>query len=725
MEKLLSDKTQRWITFCPFEVKTKLGLNIGYLFNEEFNQAYAQIEKAFDDGVLKVATAYVINDLWKHLLQVAFERGRPYVAFIDKINRDNPNKHDGVIFCVNLCVAPETQILTTQGYKVISELVDQEVTVWNGQEWSDVTVVKTGEKQKLLKVVTSSGQELDCTEYHKFYVQRDYKSSVEEVRTYQLKPGDKLIKFDLPVVEGHKVLSHAYTNGFFSGDGNIRDGIKRTYLYHNKRNLISHITNIKSTYEHENQNRTIVVHNHEGLQDKFFVPVGDYTIESRLQWLAGILDSDGTVARNGVNEALQLTSIHKEFLKEIQLMLQTLGVTSKVTKNRDEGDHLLPLNNGTGNSGLFTCNATYRLLISSNGLFKLSNLGLKTHRLVWSHRKPQREAEQFITVVEVLDEGRYDDTYCFTEHKRNMGMFNGLLTGQCVESFSNTKPDYYAHTCSLASLVVGRIPVDKLSDKASSLTRLLDNCIDLTDPPIFESANHMRDYRTIGIGIQGLVDLLAREWKSYEDLDFITEVAERIQFGFVRESIQIAIEKGPYPKFKGSMWDTGEIFDNYINNSVCSDLNWNELKSLCKIHGIRNSQGTSPAPNTSTSIFMMAGAGVMPSYAPYFYEDNKNGKTPVSSMYLQDNPMLYEIAAGDYNQAILTRSVGALQKFMDTGVSSEYIIDRNKDNASALWIDDLYKSAYRNGNKAVYYLRTIKKGEAIVKTEDVCLSCSG
>lgn len=397
MEKLLSDKTQRWITFCPFEVKTKLGLNIGYLFNEEFNQAYAQIEKAFDDGVLKVATAYVINDLWKHLLQVAFERGRPYVAFIDKINRDNPNKHDGVIFCVNLC----------------------------------------------------------------------------------------------------------------------------------------------------------------------------------------------------------------------------------------------------------------------------------------------------------------------------------------VESFSNTKPDYYAHTCSLASLVVGRIPVDKLSDKASSLTRLLDNCIDLTDPPIFESANHMRDYRTIGIGIQGLVDLLAREWKSYEDLDFITEVAERIQFGFVRESIQIAIEKGPYPKFKGSMWDTGEIFDNYINNSVCSDLNWNELKSLCKIHGIRNSQGTSPAPNTSTSIFMMAGAGVMPSYAPYFYEDNKNGKTPVSSMYLQDNPMLYEIAAGDYNQAILTRSVGALQKFMDTGVSSEYIIDRNKDNASALWIDDLYKSAYRNGNKAVYYLRTIKKGEAIVKTEDVCLSCSG
>ena len=143
----------------------------------------------------------------------------------------------------------------------------------------------------------------------------------------------------------------------------------------------------------------------------------------------------------------------------------------------------------------------------------------------------------------------------------------------------------------------------------------------ITKAPVVESENHLRDYRTIGVGIQGMADILAREWKTYEDLDFITEVCERIQYGCVRESIQMAKEYTPYPKFKGSRWDVGDIFDEYHKNSVCPDLDWLELKQLCKQHGIYNSQLTSPAPNTSTSLFMMASAGFMPHYAEYFYEE--------------------------------------------------------------------------------------------------------
>ncbi|QEP53267.1 ribonucleoside-diphosphate reductase subunit beta [Acinetobacter phage BS46] len=397
MKKLEEDKTQTWLTFCPHEVKEVLGINIGYLFNEEFEEAYSEIEKAYAEGKLKVVTEHVVNDLWKHLLMVFFERGRPYPIFIDKINRDNPNKHDGVIFCVNLC----------------------------------------------------------------------------------------------------------------------------------------------------------------------------------------------------------------------------------------------------------------------------------------------------------------------------------------IESFSNTLPDYYAHTCSLASLVVGRIPVNKLSDSASDLTRLLSNGMEITTAPIKQSLNHMRDYRTIGIGIQGMADILAREGRTYEDLDFITEVAERIQFGFVRESIKLAKERGAYPKFKGSRWDVGDIFDEYHKNSVCPDLDWLELKRLCKLYGIYSSQGTSPAPNTSTSLFMMAAAGFMPHYAEYFYEDNKDGKTPVSSMYLNENPIFYSFSIGYFKQYELTKAVGAAQKFVDTGISAEYVMDRNIHEITASDIDKLVKDAWRNGNKGVYYLRTVKKGESLVKTDDACLACAG
>lgn len=295
----------------------------------------------------------------------------------------------------------------------------------------------------------------------------------------------------------------------------------------------------------------------------------------------------------------------------------------------------------------------------------------------------------------------------------------------CVESFSNTKPDVYHHTCSLASLVVGRIAVNELSNKASSLTRLLNNGMMITKAPVVESENHLRDYRTIGVGIQGLADILAREWKSYEDLDFITEVCERIQYGCVRESIQMAKEYSPYPKFKGSRWDVGDIFDEYHKNSVCPDLDWLEQKQLCKQYGIYNSQLTSPAPNTSTSLFMMASAGFMPHYAEYFYEDNKDGKTPVSSMYGKDNPIFYANSVGYFKQHELTKVVGAGQKFVDTGISAEYVLDRNIHEVTAKDVSMLVKEAWKNGTKAVYYLRTIKVGEQLVKTDELCSSCSG
>lgn len=326
-----------------------------------------------------------------------------------------------------------------------------------------------------------------------------------------------------------------------------------------------------------------------------------------------------------------------------------------------------------------------------------------------------------------FERGRPYATFIDKINRDNPNKHDGVIlcANLCVESYSNTKPDEYAHTCSLASLVVGRIPVQELSEKAALLTRLLNAGMEITKTPINESSNHVRDYRTIGVGIQGMADILAREWKTYDNLEFITEVAERIQYGCVSESINMAKEYSEYPKFKGSRWNIGDIFDEYHANSVCEDLDWLRLKAECKQWGIYNSQMTSPAPNTSTSLFMMASAGFMPHYADYFYEDNKNGKTPVSSMYLKENPIFYANSIGYFKQYSLTKAVGAAQKFVDTGISAEYVLDRNIHNAVAKDIDTLLKSAWENGNKTVYYLRTIKQGESLVKTSDICASCSG
>ena len=66
------------------------------------------------------------------------------------------------------------------------------------EEFTNTRCVKTGENQSMVRVTFSNGLHLDCTEYHKFYIQRSYsKKDVHCVRAHELTPGMKLIK-ELP-----------------------------------------------------------------------------------------------------------------------------------------------------------------------------------------------------------------------------------------------------------------------------------------------------------------------------------------------------------------------------------------------------------------------------------------------------------------------------------------------------------------------------------------------
>ena len=414
--------------------KNHVKLNLGWVIKDAF------IKKLFSGDIEALKR-------FSRIVQIRMQTGKGYFIKIDTMNRNKADVFKELcleVFGSNLCVAPETMLLTDKGYFPIADLEDEKVNVWNGVEYSEVEVKKTGVNKKLIKVVTDSGQEIECTPYHKFYRQNAYGKQSEKVEARSLKTGDKLIKMVTPVVDGGKTLKHAYTNGFFSGDGCEHAGRPFISLYGDKRDLIGIFTGVKRTY-HEDYRVNIYLKKEE-FERKFFVPTSDFTVESRLDWFAGLLDSDGTVSRNGINESLQVGSIHKNFLKEVQLMLQTLGVQSKVKQNQDAGYRMMPKNDGTGEYAEYWCNESYRLLVNSNGLWALTKLGLKTNRLKWEKRLPQRDAEQFSKVVSVIDEGRVDDTYCFNEPKRHMGVFNGLLTGNCTE-VSLPANEEYSFTC--------------------------------------------------------------------------------------------------------------------------------------------------------------------------------------------------------------------------------------------------------------------------------------
>ena len=67
-----------------------------------------------------------------------------------------------------------------------------------------------------------------------------------------------------------------------------------------------------------------------------------------------------------------------------------------------------------------------------------------------------------------------------------------------------------------------------------------------------------------------------------------------------------------------------------------------------------------------------------------------------------------------------------MQKFVDTGISAEYIFDLNNNDARSLY--DLIITAWKERTKAIYYIRSIKKGESldkILNADVVCAGCAG
>ena len=136
------------------------------------------------------------RDVMKSILDSQLETGTPYIGFKDHINNKSNQKNIGTIKSSNLCVHENTVILTDQGNKNIKSLKDSEVNVWNGYEWSKVTVKQTGSNQDLIRVNLSNGSFLDCTPEHKFYIIEDFR--IAKTRAMNLNVNDRLIEFKMP-----------------------------------------------------------------------------------------------------------------------------------------------------------------------------------------------------------------------------------------------------------------------------------------------------------------------------------------------------------------------------------------------------------------------------------------------------------------------------------------------------------------------------------------------
>jgi len=293
----------------------------------------------------------------------------------------------------------------------------------------------------------------------------------------------------------------------------------------------------------------------------------------------------------------------------------------------------------------------------------------------------------------------------------------------CVESFSNVQPDALGHVCNLLSINLANIDsIAQLAGVSRLATRMLDYGISLTNSPDSITAAHNELYRTIGIGIMGLHDYLAKNKMNYQNLKEIRKLSEIVELNAAFESTELAKEFGSFGNFEKSDWKSGKQVEYFKSHSDNKDA-WTAIQERINAYGMRNSQLTSPAPTTSTSIYQEASATFLPVYESFFSENNKNGDLVVSAKYLKEFPKGYARSLPQFDPMEIIDVASELQKFIDTGISMELLFDQNVEGFNAKMLYDAIHYAHQRKMKTIYYIRSIKKNASLEKKESACESC--
>jgi ribonucleoside-diphosphate reductase alpha chain len=265
------------------------------------------------------------------------------------------------------------------------------------------------------------------------------------------------------------------------------------------------------------------------------------------------------------------------------------------------------------------------------------------------------------------------------------------------------KPGDYV-VCNLSSINLGRaVPENVLEKLIPIQVRMLDNVIDINTLPLKQTQLTNQKYRAIGLGTFGWHHLLAKKnirWESDEAVDYADELYEKIAYLTIKASMELSREKGSYPAFAGSKWQTGR----YFTEKGYRDAKWNELKEDVEVYGIRNGYLMAVAPNSSTSMIAGSTASIDPVFKPFYFEEKKDFKIAVTAPDLDHNTYdVYRKSAYILDQRWSVRQNAARQKHVDQSISFNIYVP-NTIKASVLL--DLHLQAWREGLKTTYYVRS-------------------
>ncbi len=284
-----------------------------------------------------------------------------------------------------------------------------------------------------------------------------------------------------------------------------------------------------------------------------------------------------------------------------------------------------------------------------------------------------------------------------------------------------------------------RMNWNRLEVTVGTAVRFLDDVIEINRYPLPEIAEMVAGNRKIGLGIMGFADLLFKlgiPYDSEEALLFAEELMSFVAEKGRKASIDLAKERGPFPNFKGSVYDNKHM------------------------PPVRNATVTTIAPTGSISILAGCSGGIEPVFALVFTRcnlldenDELHEVVPEFGRIAREKDFFSEevfaqiaesgtcqgileiprdiqrlfVTSHDISPAYHVRMQAAFQKYTDNAVSKTVNLP---ENASRKSVAEVFKLSRRLGCKGITVYRdksrdkqvlNLAKSKEAEKADDIAL----
>lgn len=164
-----------WYLMCPHEIEQVKGYCLEDFYGEEWEKRY--LDCVQDERIRK--RVLPIKEVIRLIIKSAVETGTPFAFNRDHVNRMNPNKHAGIIYCSNLCTEIAQNMSAMEELESETVEIDGEAIVIERHKAGDFVVcnlaslilpnIDTEDEEQLRQVIDITIRALDNVIDHNFY----------------------------------------------------------------------------------------------------------------------------------------------------------------------------------------------------------------------------------------------------------------------------------------------------------------------------------------------------------------------------------------------------------------------------------------------------------------------------------------------------------------------------------------------------------------------------